>query len=148
MRSAILIEIVSIVDKTLVSLTNQAYSRNYKFSYKIEWLRGTHEIEVEGLGKTKNYYVLCLYLIDKNESPVGKRVNLYTCYYPLEKLVTPEKLEEMAYKEILSNGLASLINNVYASLLSQLQKEVVKPEDVNLAIEELKEEAKPKLIIK
>lgn len=150
MRHLLLTELESLIKKNLVLMTNQAYGRNIKFSYRMKWEKGTQKIE-DGTGKTtKNYYALSLDLIDKTENIAGKVINLYMNFYPMVPAKSVEKLEEEAYKDLLLNGMHSLANVLYSNYLVRMDREVVKPEDIKLVpeLEVLKEEiAKEKKII-
>lgn len=148
MRHQNLTELETLIKGFLVVLTNQAYAYNNKFGYRLTWTKGTKEIEGDGKRHT-NYYVLRFFIVDKNESPIGKEITLIENYYPIVGLQSKEKLEEEAYKEFLLNGIRSLYNITYSNYLQHKDKEYVQPSDVqiNEAVEQIKEEAKtPKLI--
>lgn len=150
MRHQNLIELHNLVKRLLVTLTNDAYSINNKFSFRVDWDKGTDKIE-DGQGKVfSKYYVLTFYIIDKNNTPLGEKRTLLRNYYVQEIGITPEKLEEQAYQELLLNGLRSLFNNTYASLLAQKEKEVIQAKDVKIdeTIEQLREQAeRPSLVV-
>lgn len=143
--------IESLVKEYLVSMTNQAYGMGMKFGYRIGWEKGTSEI-VDNNNKTcKDYYVFKFYILDKTESVVGKNIELYTNFYPVRPVGTIEKLEELAYKEFLLNGVRQLFNTSYAMYIEQRKHDTIKAEDIKLdeKIEALKESVnnKPKLFI-
>lgn len=150
MRHQVLIELESLVKECFRFCTNQAYANGNKISYAVEWKKGEKALEDNGTRIT-SYYTLRVTMLDKRETPVGKTIELYTNHYPV-KIGTPvEKLEELAYKELVVNGIASLINVTYAGYLEQTQKAYTKVEDVKLSpeLEVLKdaiEEAKPTII--
>ena len=150
MKHQQLITLELLIKKFLNRATNQAYSRNLKFGYRVSWEKGTGKV-VDNDGNTStNYYVCRLYLIDKTDSPVGVEVDLLVAYYPVRGLVSIDKLQEEAYEELLLNGIHSLINITYATVLEGRKREFVEPSQVELddIVEDLKEQAKtPKLII-
>ena len=150
MKHQQLITLELLLKKFLNRATNQAYSRNLKFGYRISWEKGTGEVEDNTGNRTRNYYVCRLYLIDKTDSPLGVEVDLLVAYYPTKALVSADKLQEEAYEEMLLNGIHSLINITYAAVLEGRKREFVEPSQVELneIVEDLKEQAKkPKLII-
>ena len=149
MRHQRLTELVSLVNGFLVSMTNQAYSRNMKYGYRVTWTKGTQKIECDG-HRTTHYYIFKFYFVDKSKSISGKDVELYVNFYPVKSLQSVEILEELAYTEFLLNGIQSLANVTFAALMEQLTKEFVEPSQVELdkIVEDLKEQAKtPKIII-
>ena len=151
MRHQVLIETENLVKECLRFCTNQAYANKVKCAYSVEWKKGEHAILDDRGKKITNYYSLTLVMVDKRESPVGNRIELYRNYYPTEIGVTAEKLEEKAYKEFILNGISSLINVTYAGFVAQKTKVYTNVEDVKLnpAIEDLKDDidaSKPKII--
>lgn len=153
-KHQILIELENLVSRMLVNMTNQMYARNIKFSYKLLWERGTERIEHNGgSGKTtKNYYKFTLQLIDKTESPLGKILPLYICFYPIENK-SEFILKEEAYKNLLLNGIQCLINVTYSNYLDGLQEEAIEAKDIKLQEildierkEKLRESILPKII--
>ena len=152
-KSLILIELESLVKQCLTSMTNQMYARNIKFAYKMKWEKGEALIDNGAGHKTRDYYSLSLYLVDKNKTLEGEIVTLYVNYYPVRPGDTQNKLLELAYKELLLNGIQSLTNVLYANYLEQIQTDAVKVEDITAkdieaadALEVLKETTKSKLI--
>ena len=134
--------------KYLATMTNQAYVAGYKFSYGMEFKRGTGKIEQEGK-TTGNYYFLTVYMIDKSNTPIGKRIDLATNYYSTRNREEQAVILE-AYTEFLLNSVRTFVNVHYAIYLEQREKEVVKPSDITIdeKVEALRESAKtPKLII-
>ena len=149
MRHQNLTELETLIKNFLVVITNQSYSMNVKHGYRLTWTKGTAQVELDGQRYT-NYYTLRFYMIDKNQSVIGKEVVLLENHYPIIGLQSKEKLEEEAYKEFLLNGVRCLVNNTYASYLSHRDKEYVQPSDVqiNEAVEQIKKDAEtPKIII-
>ena len=150
MKHQQLITLELLIKKILNRATNQAYSRNMKFGYRISWEKGNAIVEDNEGNKTKNYYICRLYFIDKTDSPVGVEVDLLVAYYPVRSLVSIDKLQEEAYEEMLLNGIHSLINVTYAAVLEGRKREFVEPSQIELneVVEKLKEQAKtPKLFI-
>jgi hypothetical protein len=150
MKHQNLITLELLVKKFLNQATNQAYSRNNKFGYRYSWEKGKGQVQDNEGHKHKEYYVCRLYLIDKNESPLGVEVDLLVSYYPVRSLVSVNKLQEEALEELLLNGMQSLINVTYAMVLEGRKREFVEPSQVELdeVVENLKEQAKtPRLII-
>ncbi len=141
-RHLLLTELESLIKKNLVLMTNQAYSRNIKFSYKMTWEKGTQKIQDANGQSSNNYYALSIDLVDKNDNIAGKLINLYRNYYPITQLKSIEKLEEEAYKDLLLNGMHSLANVLYSNYMNKLEQTAVKPEDVKLTpeLDVLKEE--------
>ncbi len=136
----------------MVLMTNQAYARGYKLSYFFTWEKGTAKIEDQIGGTTSNYYICCLKVRDKRNVPTGIEIQLYNNYYPITvKNNTAEKLEEQAYKDILLNGVQSLINVTFSLFQERQQQEIVKAEDqkIDTKLMELKQSAvdKPKLFV-
>lgn len=149
MRHQTLTELETLIKSFLVVITNQSYSMNVKHGYRLTWTKGTKEIELDGK-RYKNYYTLRFFMIDKNQSVIGKEVTLLENHYPVIGLQSKEKLEEEAYKEFLLNGVRCLVNNTYAAYITHRDKEYVRPSDIqiNEAVEQIKEDAKtPKIII-
>ena len=149
-----LIEIESLVNRALSSMTNQMYSRKIKLSYKLEWSKGDAIIDNGKGSTTKNYYYLRFYLINKTESPVGLATTLLINYYPVLVGKSNHHMLEEAYKEFLLNGVQALANVTYTHHLSSLEKEVITPKDVtpkDVQKEDIKnqleESAKVKIII-
>lgn len=152
MRHQVLIETEALVKEALRVCTNQAYANGYKISYSVKWEKGEQALLDPQGKKITNYHSLTLTMIDKRESPIGSSIELYRNYYPA-KIGTPtEKLEEVAYKEFILNGISSLINVTYAGYEEQKKKTYTNVEDVKLnpELETLKdviEESKPKIIV-
>jgi hypothetical protein len=152
MRHQVLIETESLVKEALRFCTNQAYVNGNKITYEVKWEKGVHALLDDKGKKITNYHSLCLTMIDKRNSPVGKKIELVTNHYPAQIGVSTEKLEEQAYKELILNGLASLINITYAGYIEQTKKDYTKVEDVKVSmeLETLKDaidESKPKIIV-
>lgn len=135
----------------MVLMTNQAYARRYKLSYSFTWEKGTAKVEDQLGGTTTNYYVVKLWLKDRREVPTGIMIQLYDGIYPVVLGSTVEKLEEQAYKDILLNGVQSLINVTMSLFQERQKKEIVKAEDqkIDTKVMELKQMAmdKPKLFV-
>lgn len=148
MRHQNLTELETLIKQFLVVLTNQAYAMNNKQGFRLTWEKGTAMIEAYGKVH-KNYYTLKFFIIDKNESPVGKEIVLLQNHYPVVPLQSKEKLEEEAYKEFLLNGLRCLYNNTFGLYLQNKDKEFVQPSDIELneTVEQIKKEAETKKII-
>ena len=128
----LLTELRSVVNTSLRFLTNQTYSRNHKFSYLYEFVRGDQTIELGSGRITKDYFAVRLILVDKTESFIGERVVLLECFYPVEPGVSVPKLEEQGLRELLQNGLASLINNTYALYMRRKDEEAAEAKDVKI----------------
>lgn len=148
MRHQNLTELENLLKQFMVALTNQAYSMNDKKGFRMSWEKGIHKLELDGKLFT-NYYTLKFFIVDKNESPVGKEILLLESHYPVVGMQSKEKLEEEAYKELLLNGMRCLYNNTFAVYLNHKDKEYVQPTDIELneVVEQIKEEAKTKSII-
>jgi len=147
-----LIDYELLLKEFMVLMTNQAYARGYKLSFSFTWEKGTERIADQLGGMTSNYYVCKLLVKDKREVPTGVMIQLYNNYYPITvKMNTSEKLEEQAYKDVLLNGVQSLINTTMALFEQRQKQEIVKAEDqkIDMKIEALKQSAddKPKLYI-
>ncbi len=151
MKHQSLITLELLVNKFLADMTNQAYSRNHKFGYKVAWDKGVSKIADEQGNTINNYYAFTFYLVDKTESPVGNKVELYNNYYPTNLETTVDKLQELAYKDFLLNGIQSLANVTYSLYLQRKENTIIKHEEVKLdhKIEQLRESSKlPKLDLK
>lgn len=129
-KSLILQELESLVKKSLAMMTNQMYGRNIKFSYYIDWTKGDAMIDNGKGHKTKDYYVMTMSMVDKNKSIEGVRIPLYITYYPVTIGFTNNKLLEQAYRDLLLNGMQSLVNTSYGLYIEQQEQEAVKPEDI------------------
>lgn len=151
MKHQNLISLELLVTKFLASMTNQAYSRNYKFSYKVTWEKGTSQIVGQDNKAISNYYVLSFYLIDKTESPVGNKVELYNNYYPTSLELSVNQLHEQALNDLLLNGVQSLANITFSLYKERQTQEIIKQQNVELdeKIEALRESSVlPKLDLK
>jgi hypothetical protein len=149
-RHRSLIEVESLVKSFIVNMTNQAYGLNHKFAFRVEWSKGTGQIIDNNDKVSKNYYHFSFHMIDKTKSMIGKKIDLYDNYYPMEALKTAEKLEEEAYKEFLLNGLRQLYHVSYITHLEELkmEKEIEKDKQTDKVIETLRKSAEtPKLFI-
>lgn len=147
-----LIDYELLLKEFMVLMTNQAYARGYKLSYSFTWEKGTAKIEDQIGGTTTNYYICKLVVKDKREVPTGVIIQLYQNYYPITvKLNTAEKLEEQAYKDILLNGVQSLVNVTFSLFQERQQQEIIKAKDqeIDTKVMELKQMAmdKPKLFV-
>ncbi len=147
-----LIDYELLLKEFMVLMTNQAYARGYKLSYFFTWEKGIAKIEDQIGGTTSNYYICCLKVRDKREVPTGVEIQLYNNYYPITvKNNTSEKLEEQAYKDILLNGVQSLINVTFSLFQERQQQEIVKAEDqkIDRKVMELHQSAlnKPELFV-
>jgi hypothetical protein len=147
-----LIEYELLLQEFMRLMTNQTYARGYKLSYSFTWEKGKGKVSDQIGGMTSNYYVVRLWCKDKREVPTGVMIQLYDGIYPITvKLNTAEKAEEQAYKDILLNGVQSLINVTFSLFQERQKQEIVKAEDqkIDTKIMELKQSAveKPKLFV-
>lgn len=144
MRHQTLIELRSLLDDCLRKMTNDAYSNNVKYSFKIDWTKGTGIIQSPLGENITNYYVLRFYFIDKTESVVGNEVELSELYYSIKSDSTSEKQEEIAYKEFVLNGTRSMYNILYSAIWQQNAKEIICPENItdkDIIIDSIKQQA-------
>ena len=144
MKHQSLITLELLVEKFLRDMTNQAYSRNMKFSYRMSWEKGTGEILDDNNKTIKQYYSFTYYLVDKTDSPVGNKVELYNNYYPIVFGTSVDQLHEQALSDFLLNGAQSLTNIFYSLYLERQKKQIVKVSEVKLDenVEAVKESAK------
>lgn len=141
MRHQTLIELRSLIDDILRKMTNDSYTQNYKFSFNLEWNKGTGTIQSPIGENITQYYILKFYFIDKTQSSVGQEVVLSESYYPTKSNSTSEKQEETAYKEFVLNGTRCMYNILYDAIWQQQQQKIVRPEDItntDLIVEDLK----------
>ncbi len=147
-----LIDYELLLKEFMVLMTNQSYARGYKLSYSFTWEKGTARVEDQIGGTTTNYYICKLWVKDKREVPTGVMLQLYDGIYPISiKQNTPEKLEEQAYKDILLNGVQSLINVTFSLFQERQKQEIIKAEDqkIDRKVMELHQSAlnKPELFV-
>lgn len=141
MRHQTLIELRGLIDDILRKITNDSYSNNVKYSFKLDWRKGTGTIKSPIGENITQYYILKFYFTDKNESSVGNDVELSELYYPIKPDSTSEKQEELAYKEFILNGIRSMYNILYSAIWQQNAKEVIRPEDItdrDIIVDEIK----------
>lgn len=122
-----LIELERLVNKILEAHTANANNNGFPHTYKFEFEKGTSEIEGQ-YGKTKNYYYLNLYYVDKNlkhrdeNNILQNKVILYQVFYPIQIGINKHQLQEKALTDLLVSSLGSLI---YLEVNKMMQQEQV-----------------------
>lgn len=150
MRHQTLIELHSLIQDCLRKMTNDSYIAGYKYSFKLDWEKGTGTIQSPSGENVTNYYILKFYFTDRMQSVVGEEVVLTELYYPIKSDSTSEKQEEVAYKEFLLNSMRCMYNVLYISVWEDKQKEKVRPEDVtatDIVMDEIKAQSGSNKII-
>jgi hypothetical protein len=140
MKLLLLVEMQSLVQTTLKNATNEAYARGYKLTYGVEFYKGKDKLILDDEKTTSEYYVLNLFVVNK-EPVIKEKYNIYTNFYPVVKLGTPEQIELFGYKELITNGLISLFNISLANYVER-EKVIIK----QLADNKFKQEAISKII--
>lgn len=137
-----------IVSTIITQLNNYLIASNMDYRYKLEWEKGTGEIQ-NGMGhKTDFYYKLDLFIMYND----GSSIAVYGGNYPLEKGTSMLRLTETeckAYRDMFKHGVGHLISVQHGAFLhaEKHEQEMSEKREQELADAEAIKDSQSNLIL-